>query len=377
MEIQIRFDRDSFVILENRSGTVFSADTEGRMISIWSPQLSLRRSRLNRWYKTNRKPWPVLEEVSLTDLQYEMRSWKDIWFEAGKQSHGNLESKVEKMLQLWIDDFGGFHERDAALFAKVYGKISIVPPDAYQMLYVRVSQGCPWNRCAFCSFYEDQQYHALTLNELDQHLVDVRNYWKSALSSRLGIFLGDANAIATPAEVLAGRMTRIQAVFPEFKVFDSFIDFFTGTKRTAADFAALKLRGLRRISLGIESGCAPLMDLVQKPVPAQEVIQLVTAARSAGLRINAIFLIGLGGKQWREKHFEESMTLIHRMELGEGDRIYLSPLVSRSHAMDPNYNREPMNALEIQQELRRWKQAVSIAVPQIQVSIYNIEHYIN
>lgn len=375
MDIRIRFDRHGFVVLENDTGIVFSADTEGRIISVWTPEVSLRRSRLNRWYRTIRKPWPSLEEVPESELEEISQRWGPVWYEAIMHSHRQEEPNAEKLLQRWIDDFRGYHERDAAAFEKVYGKISIVPPDAYQMLYVRVSRGCPWNRCTFCTFYQDQPYHTLNLDELEQHLAEVRGYWRSALSSRLGIFLGDANALATPAAALGDRLERIQEAFPEFREFDSFVDYFSGTKRTVQDFYYLKLRGLRRISLGVESGCETLMDFVQKPVPAEDIVRLAAAARSSGLSFNAIFLVGLGGRNWIQKHFEDSMDLIHRMQLVKGDRIYLSPLVTHNTGNHPGSRAESMEPAEIHHELLRWKHALSVSAPEIQASIYNIEHF--
>jgi len=36
--------------------------------------------------------------------------------------------------------------------------ISILPPDAYLAVVLQATTGCTWNRCAFCSFYQDRPF---------------------------------------------------------------------------------------------------------------------------------------------------------------------------------------------------------------------------
>jgi radical SAM superfamily enzyme YgiQ (UPF0313 family) len=288
---------------------------------------------------------------------------------------------LQHILDQWTRRFFSFHREDAERFRSVYQNIPILPPDAYQALYIQASQGCPWNRCAFCSFYRDRDYRVPSQDEFRRHLDSVRSYWEGALESRAGLFLGDANAIAIPTDVLTERLKRIRSVFPEnqFRSIHGFADLYSGRKRSEVDFARLHDLGLSRICFGVESGNTEIMQQIQKPTMSDDVVHAVQTARAGGLTVSLIFIVGLGGQRHRDSHFDDSTELLSRLTLERPDRVYLSPL-TLERSLDYRNVAESNDWAELSEEdidleMNRWKEAIAKQHPSICVSLYNIQHF--
>jgi radical SAM superfamily enzyme YgiQ (UPF0313 family) len=197
----IRYDERALVVMEPERQWVFCADPRGRIFWIYTPETSYRRNRFNQWYTVRRDRWVVLHPAEASRIEEAVESWRPVWQRARHQVSDSGPKPLASALQNWIERFSEFHQEDANRFRSIYQHIPILPPDAYQSLYVQVSVGCPWNRCLFCSFYRDRDYRVLNDDELMQHLSSVRSYWEGALGGRTGVFIGDANATAVPSTI--------------------------------------------------------------------------------------------------------------------------------------------------------------------------------
>jgi radical SAM superfamily enzyme YgiQ (UPF0313 family) len=366
------------VVMDSSREWVFSADPAGRINWVHTPEIQYRRSRFDQWYVLKRRQWAALEPVQKDVIKQAAATWKSAWQNAYRRID---DSPAAEILDRWIHQFLTFHEEDAARFRSIYSNIPILPPDAYQALYVRVSEGCPWNRCSFCSFYRDRDYRVLDEDELDHHLSSVRSYWEGALGSRRGVFIGDANAVGLPVHVLAERLERIRRGFPEkrFTRLHAFADVFSGRKRSDTDFEHLRELGLERICLGVESGNAELLKQIHKPLSIEDILDTVEAARRGGVSVSLIFIIGLGGRRYRDPHFEASIRLVSRLPLARPDRIYLSPLelgARHDYVETARANRwHGLSAEEMESEMNRWKEAFADRRPGVSTSLYNIRHF--
>jgi radical SAM superfamily enzyme YgiQ (UPF0313 family) len=113
---------------------------------------------------------------------------------------------------------------------------------------------------------------------------------------------------------------------PSFTGINSFLDVFAGERKSEMDFRELKARHLRRVCLGVETGCDPLLAFLNKPASSMQALDLVARLKGAGLSLGLIVLMGAGGDRFADAHVEETAALIRRMPLGIDDIIYLSPL---------------------------------------------------
>ena len=276
---------------------------------------------------------------------------------------------------------------DAATFTGLYGHIPILPPDQYRALVVQATDGCSYNRCTFCTLYRDKTYQVRSAEDFRRHLEAVLGFMGRGLSYRISLFLGDANAIAIPTPRLVEIMhilhdTALLRPILERGGIHAFLDIYTGRHKSAADYRRLHALGLRRVSLGVESGSEALLSYVQKPVTRQDMVSVMTNLKNGGLAVVVIFMVGLGGSTYRDVHLTESAALVETLPLSKGDVIYLSqftpdpqapyrPLAAESGLQD-------MTSDEISRETKRWKGVLEgrIAVKGVKVAPYSFQRFI-
>lgn len=221
-------------------------------------------------------------------------------------------------------------------------------------MVLQATTGCTWNRCAFCSFYQDRPFQKRTPEAFREHIQAVLALLGRGRLLRRGVFLADGNALAL-SEPLLPLLELVRAHFPGEPVM-GFLDLFTGLKKAPSWWERLGGMGLRRVYIGLETGHAPLLALLRKPGHPKEVLPLVRALKAAGLSVGVILMVGAGGKAFAEAHFRESLALLAELPLGRGDVVYLSPFREDPGTPYAALGLAPLEDLE--GELQRWAQAV-------------------
>ena len=84
------------------------------------------------------------------------------------------------------------------------------PPAEADSLLLRIDQGCPYNRCAFCGMYRDRSFRRSTLEEASALIA------KSARgnSEARRVFLADGDVMARPFEDLSAILGMLRKAFP-------------------------------------------------------------------------------------------------------------------------------------------------------------------
>jgi hypothetical protein len=227
---------------------------------------------------------------------------------------------------------------DAAHFLRVYWPLGILPPDQYLALVLQMTEGCSFNTCTFCAFYRDRPFRIKSPDEFRAHILAVRDYLGDSLLLRRGIFLADANALAVPQRQLVPLLRVLreeEAVLKDLRGFQpgvavplfAFLDGFSGSKKSAEDYAELAAHGLARIYIGLESGHDPLLSWLRKPGHAADAVEAARAIRAGGVNVCVIVLLGAGGTHFAEGHVRDTIQAINSMALTAGDLIYFSDFV--------------------------------------------------
>ena len=211
-------------------------------------------------------------------------------------------------------------------FEAAYRPVSILPPDQYLSIVLQATQGCTWNRCTFCSFYQARPFAASSEEAFREHCKRVGALIGRAVGLRKRIFLADGNALTLSTERLLSLIGIARAGFPGRSLY-GFIDVVTGEKKRPRDWRALREAGLRRVYVGLESGDDELLSWLNKPGTAREAASLVTALGAAGLRVALILMVGVGGARFAGSHVRRSLELLAGLPLDPDDVVYLSPFV--------------------------------------------------
>jgi len=274
-------------------------------------------------------------------------------------------------------------EGDREAFSRVYRPVPILPPDKYLAVVFQATEGCSYNRCAFCTFYRGVSFRVKDETEFCRHVTAVRDLLGPAMRLRRSVFLGDANALAAPHEHVRGLMDIVaqkvtlapRELSPRAREMRewmranpdgmegvySFLDVFNARRMTVDEFRELADRGLRRVYIGLESGDRDLLRFLRKPGRPDDAVRVVKDLKAAGVAVGVIVMTGVGGKQYADGHVRNTIETLARMELGMGDIIYFSPFVEEGTEYQELAARsgvEPLTEEEMDEQRRMIQAAV-------------------
>lgn len=344
----------SFSVAINKLNSI-TFDLEGRMLGAFLDGINYRRGLDNRvlkkWsaYKNNRRR-RFRKIISTEEKENLYQLVEYILNEIlNQKEHIHLEIPGDKSLA-WqyykkCQKFDSARLReDAAKFKEIYKPVSIVPPDQYYSLVLQITEGCSYNKCGFCNFYNDRNFRIKDVAQVHRHIQEVNSFFGKGLLLRKSIFLADANALIISQENLLEILreihkhytiiideTRSSELFQRrrkgeilFSGIYSFIDLFTGGYKNKQDFHEMAKLGVKRVYIGMESGSESLLEFLNKPGSQEEIISAVNKIKSAGIDVGIIVLIGAGGKKYHKTHIADTVNVLNQMHLGQNDFIYFS-----------------------------------------------------
>jgi coproporphyrinogen III oxidase-like Fe-S oxidoreductase len=182
------------------------------------------------------------------------------------------------------------------------------PPSEGENLIIQATLGCSFNGCTFCSMYKSKTYRARPLFEVKADIAEARRLWPSA--SR--VFLADGDALTLPTDHLLSLLDELNAAFPELTRVSAYGTPVNLLKKTENELARLKAHKLSLIYFGIESGSADILRRIRKGTTREGMIESLTKARAAGLKVSATVVLGLGGRNRWEEHIDGTIDLVNR-----------------------------------------------------------------
>ena len=264
-------------------------------------------------------------------------------------------------------------------FLAAYAPISILPPDQYGAVVLQATFGCSWNRCTYCTFYQDRPFQVRPLEVFREHVGAVRQLLGRAVAGRRSVFLADGNALVLSNERLRPLFAAAGEAFPGVPL-AGFVDVFSGERKPAEAWRELRFLGLQRVAIGVETGHDPLLAYLNKPGSAAEAAAFVGLLKQAGLQVSVILMVGVGGRCYAGGHVRDSAALLAQLPLGEGDVVYLSPFVR--HGDSAYAQRAQADGLEDLDEAERAAQdqalrhAARTALPAARVARYHIDEFV-
>lgn len=356
VSIIVNTRREATVIMVDAQ-TMFTFDAAGRLVGAFAAGRTLRRSLANDILEKQPGSQPGLanrqrRQLTRTEVQeVEDRAYATAAAVAAGLAQEAVHSPdrdAARAALARITDYSFARlEAERSVFQRTYKPITILPPDQYLALYLQATEGCSYDECTFCGFYRDRRFHMKSLAEFNSHMSEVRDFLGASLTLRRSIFLGDANALMIPQANLLPLFDAVQATFPivpagltpsqrrtwqaehpiHFQGIYSFVDAFSTRRKTAADFADLAARGLRRAYVGLETGDPALLRFLGKPNSPQQAADLVAHLKAGGVAAGIIVLIGAGGAEFAADHVRATAQLINALPLDQHDIIYFSDLL--------------------------------------------------
>ncbi|RMG43736.1 MAG: radical SAM protein [Acidobacteria bacterium] len=357
--------------------TVWSFDLEGRPISWFEGELTYKRSLASAVHARSRRGgtrrrWIVPPEEARALFA---RILEGVARAPRAELPRRLSERIDLILSWTPDRLLAEKER----FDRAYEPITILPPDQYLSIVVQATRGCTWNRCTFCSFYQDRPFAVRTPEEFARHLDAVRDLLGRGAALRRGLFLADGNALVLARSRLLPLVRAARDAFPGRPI-AGFVDVFSGERKPEEEWRELRDEGLARAAIGIETGHDPLLAWLDKPGSAGEALRFTETLARAGIGLSLIFMCGVGGDRFAGAHLRDSLALIERLPLRPGDIVYLSPFVEHPGSEYARRARaegiRPLPPAEIEAQMSALREGVRRRHPQVRVAPYDIREFV-
>jgi len=192
------------------------------------------------------------------------------------------------------------------------------PPSEGRSLILQITDGCSWNKCAFCEMYTSKKFSVKNENVLFSEIESLSPY-----SSQIRkVFLADGNAMVLSYDRLMRIFEKLNNTFPNLIRISAYALPKDINSKTDYQLKELANAGLKLLYTGIETGDNELLKLINKGETKQSTIEGLVAARNAGIKLSVMILNGLGGKQYSKQHAVNSALVVNEVQ-----PEYLSTLV--------------------------------------------------
>lgn len=141
------------------------------------------------------------------------------------------------------------------------------PPSEANSLILQVTNGCSWNKCAFCEMYTAPQkrFHLKAPEKIEEELVAIANSKQSIRR----IFLADGDAMALSYRRLTDIMLAINKYLPDVQRVSSYCLPRNLKNKTVDELSDLYSMGLSLVYIGCETGDDELLKKSIKVKPSR------------------------------------------------------------------------------------------------------------
>jgi len=181
------------------------------------------------------------------------------------------------------------------------------PPNEAFSALIRITRGCPWNKCEFCSMYKQMKFEIKLLEEMKNDIKKARQFYRRAKS----IFLGDSDNLVH--KDLAKIVSLIKHTFPEAKRITTYARAKTILRQKMEFLIAVQKAGLDRLHIGLESGDPAVLEQLRKGVTPKDMIEAGLKAKKAGFEVSFYVISGAGGRERWQEHALNSARVLNQI----------------------------------------------------------------
>lgn len=185
------------------------------------------------------------------------------------------------------------------------------PPSEANSLLLRVTRGCPWNRCSFCSMYKGMKFEIRDLEEILGDIEMARDLYGDRIGT---VFIGDSNSLVAKTERLVKVLNALFSSFPNIQRVTSYARAKTIAKKPLENLIKIYQAGLTRLHVGLETGDRELLKEIEKGATPEEMIEAGRKAKEAGFEYSLYVLLGIGGEEKWEQHARGTAEVLNHID---------------------------------------------------------------
>lgn len=182
------------------------------------------------------------------------------------------------------------------------------PPAEAGSLILQIDEGCPYNRCTFCSMYSGIRYKRRDMEEIRQILSAERGRRAKR------IFLADGDVMRRPFGQLKEILDLLNETFPDVARINTYATGSGILAKSEDELKTLKSLKLHTLYMGLESGDEETLEKVCKGETAEQMTEAALRAQTAGLHMSIMVLLGLAGSGHSCEHAHGTATVLNRMQ---------------------------------------------------------------
>jgi len=185
------------------------------------------------------------------------------------------------------------------------------PPSEADSLLLRVTRGCPWNRCAFCPMYKDIRFEKRSVASVKRDIDTAKAYTGGNVET---VFIGDSDSLIITTDEVCEILGHLHGAFPSLSRVTSYARAQTLKRKSLQSLQKIRDAGLTRLHIGLETGSARLLARIKKGAGPETMIRACTKAKDAGFEVSLYVLVGIGGEaNWRE-HASDTAKVLNRID---------------------------------------------------------------
>lgn len=198
----------------------------------------------------------------------------------------------------------------------------IRPPSEADSIILQVTVGCSYNRCTFCGAYKDIPFSLKDEAAIDEDLQFAGKYCRKATR----LFLADGDVLILSQKRLLKLFRSIREQLPWIRRVSLYGNARAIRSKSVEQLLELKAHGLSRIYLGLESGCAEVLQAVDKGETPESFQAAAATVNAAGIFLSVTALLGLGGLARSTQHARETGRVLQAMAPRQIALLTLIPL---------------------------------------------------
>jgi radical SAM superfamily enzyme YgiQ (UPF0313 family) len=181
------------------------------------------------------------------------------------------------------------------------------PPSEAQSLIFQITEGCSYNKCAFCGMYVDKPFRIKSVEDVMAEADSIPDAYAQRVRK---VFFADGDAAVYPTEGLIQILDHMNSRFPNIRRYSSYCGPQAIMKKSTDEWQILHDKGLKLLYFGLESGSKEVLKLMNKGMDAFKVMPKVKQIKELGIQFSVMVILGGGGKKLKYEHIEDTAKWI-------------------------------------------------------------------
>jgi len=176
------------------------------------------------------------------------------------------------------------------------------PSEAYSLIF-QITEGCSYNKCAFCGMYVHKPFRLKPVEQIKAEVDSISDDYAKSVKK---VFLADGDGVIYPTEQLIEILDHMNKKFPNIRRFSSYCGPQAIMKKSVDEWRELYSRNLKLLYFGLESGNKEVLKLMNKGMDAFKIMPKVKQIREVGIQFSVMVILGGGGKLLKSEHIEDT-----------------------------------------------------------------------